>query len=75
MQDETTITAVAPQPAAANARDADGDNVCRIGDASAHGFALVPCGHAGFCEYCANRLNGEGRGCPICRDRIDIVYP
>ena len=30
-------------------------------------IALVPCGHRRFCETCANEVERQGRGCPICR--------
>ena len=29
--------------------------------------ALVPCGHARFCESCANRVAAEGGTCHVCR--------
>jgi len=74
MQDvATTRTAVAPQPATVDARAADDDNVCTICYAAQREVVLVPCGHGGFCEVCANRMDGEGRGCPTCREQIALV--
>ena len=39
--------------------------VCLL--APIEGFALVPCGHARFCENCAHRVADEGGSCPLCR--------
>jgi len=35
-------------------------------------FALVPCGHARFCESCTNRLAVMDT-CPVCRSNITMV--
>ena len=45
--------------------------VCLV--APCEGFALVPCGHARFCERCANRVANMGSGCPVCRTDITMV--
>ena len=37
------------------------------------GFALVPCGHARFCESCALRVAELNVGCPVCRAQITMV--
>jgi len=38
------------------------------------GFVLVLCGHARFCEICANSLAHEGGTyCPVCRTTITMV--
>ena len=34
-------------------------------------FALVPCGHATFCEDCAKRILENVRKCPTCQSVID----
>ena len=35
--------------------------------------AMVPCGHASFCEECAKRLQSTVGKCAICRARIQSV--
>ena len=35
--------------------------------------ALVPCGHARFCENSARRVADEGDNCPLCRAVISMV--
>ena len=35
--------------------------------------AMVPCGHASFCEECAKRLQSTVGKCAICRGRIQTV--
>ena len=45
--------------------------VCLV--ALAQGFALVPCGHARFCESCALRVAELDAGCPVCRAQITMV--
>ena len=37
------------------------------------GFALVPCGHARFCEACPMRVSVMDGGCPV--SRADITIP
>jgi len=44
--------------------------VCFV--APREGFALVPCGHARFCESCANRVVVMDT-CPVCRSNITMV--
>jgi len=36
-------------------------------------IALVPCSHQRFCEPCANEVERQGRGCPICRADIQMI--
>jgi len=43
-------------------------DVCLV--APRAGFALVPCGHARFCEACAMRVPVIDGGCPVCRAGI-----
>jgi len=45
--------------------------VCLI--APREGFALVPCGHARFCENSAMRVAEMDAGCPVCRGMISTV--
>ena len=45
--------------------------VCLV--APRQGFALVPCGHARFCESCARRVAELEAGCPVCRVQITMV--
>ena len=35
--------------------------------------AMVPCGHASFCEECAKRLQSTVGKCAICRTKIQTV--
>jgi len=44
--------------------------VCFV--APREGFALVPCGHARFCESCANRVAVMDT-CPVCRSNTTMV--
>ena len=30
-------------------------------------FLLIPCGHATFCETCADRILEDGKKCPTCQ--------
>ena len=67
----TETTSPAPDPAAAAADEpADCCEVCLV--APREGFALVPCGHARFCESCANRV-ATLDCCPVCRANINMV--
>jgi len=76
--DATQLTTVTPAassattalPAAA-ATEPDCCEVCLV--APRDGFALVPCGHARFCESCANRVAADGGTCPVCRTYITVV--
>jgi len=45
--------------------------VCLV--APREGFALVPRGHAGFCESCALRVANLHSCCPVCRAPIRMV--
>ena len=36
-------------------------------------FAMVPCGHACFCERCAVRVAEVDARCPVCRTEITMV--
>jgi len=45
--------------------------VCML--APMEGFALVPFGHARFCENCARRVADDGGYCPLCRAQISMV--
>jgi len=56
------------------AADAAADTSCEVCFvAPRDGFALqVPCGHARFCESCANRVTVMDT-CPVCRSNIIIV--
>jgi len=57
-------------PTAAAATD-DCCEVCLV--AAREGFALVPCGHAGFCESCALRVADLDSWCSVCRAPIRMV--
>lgn len=46
--------------------------VCLVHHAR-QGFALVPCGHARFCESCALLVAELDAGCPVCRAQITMV--
>ena len=62
-----TTTSTAPHTAAVAATDITCE-VCFV--APRDGFALqVPCGHARFCESCANRVAVMDT-CPVCRSNI-----
>jgi len=64
-----TTTSTAPHTAVDAATDITCE-VCFV--ASREGFALVPCGHARFCESCANRFAVMDT-CPVCRSNITMV--
>ena len=64
LPDATTPTASAAADAAAAQVD------CSICMAAPREYALLPCGHAYFCETCANGFADEGAECPICRSRV-----
>ena len=67
--DGTTTTSTAPHTAA----DAAAYTTCEVCFvAPREGFALVPCGHARFCESCANRVAVMDM-CPVCRSNITMV--
>jgi len=62
----TTTSAVSNPPA-----QEEPCEVCLV--APRQGFALVPCGHARFCESCALRVAELDAGCPVCRAQITMV--
>jgi len=66
----TTSGASESATAAAASTSDDCCEVCLV--APRAGFALVPCGHARFCESCAKRLSYNA-GCTVCRADITIV--
>lgn len=67
----TATTSPAPNLAAAAADEpVDCCEVCLV--APREGFALVPCGHARFCESCVNRVVTLDC-CPVCRANISMV--
>jgi len=62
---------VASAGSASTSEDSDFCEVCLV--APRAGFALVPCGHARFCEACARRVADMESGCPVCRADITLV--
>jgi len=67
----TTSAASESATAAAASTSDDCCEVCLV--APRAGFALVPCGHARFCESCAMRVSDMALGCPVCRADITII--
>ena len=70
---DAKLSSTAPEPAAAAADEpADCCEVCLV---KGEGFALVPCGHASFCESGGNRLNRVATldYCPVCRENTSMV--
>jgi len=63
-------TSTASESSAASTSD-DCCEVCLV--APRAGFALVPCGHARFCEPCAMRVSEMPAGCPVWRTDITMV--
>jgi len=57
--------------AAAATTSDDCSEVCFVAPRVA--FALVPFGHARFCEACAMRVSLKDGGCPVCRADITMV--
>jgi len=69
---ETEAPTAATESASAEAAAADDCcEVCLV--APRKGYALVPCGHARFCETCALRVADLPAGCPVCRTDITMV--
>jgi len=66
-EDRQATTTSEASAAAATTSD-DCCEVCIV--APRAGFALVPCGHARFCEVCAMRVSVMNGGCPVCRADI-----
>ena len=68
----TATTSSASDSAAADPpAQVEFSEVCLV--APREGFALVPCGHARFCESCALRVSELDAGCPVCRAQITMV--
>ena len=51
----------------------DEENMCVVCMERPSKTAMVPCGHASFCEACAKRLQATVGKCAICRGRIQTV--
>jgi len=69
----TAATSTTASTALHTAAGAAADTTCEVCFvAPREGFALVPCGHARFCESCANRVAVMNR-CPVCRSNITMV--
>ena len=51
----------------------DKNNTCVVCMERPSKTAIVPCGHASFCEACAKRLQSTVGKCAICRGRIQNV--
>jgi len=64
-------TATATTSSASAVTESQFCDVCLI--APREGFALVPCGHARFCENCAMRVAEMDAGCLVCRGMIMMV--
>jgi len=63
---------IAGDTAAANVpADVEYCKVCMV--APRQHFAIVPCGHACFCEGCAMRVAEADGRCPVCRTEIIMV--
>jgi len=54
------------------ATDSNDCEVCLVAHRDPR-IALVPCGHQRFCEPCANEVERQGGGCPICRTDIQMI--
>ena len=51
----------------------DEENMCVVCMERPSKTAMVPCGHASFCEECAKRLKSTLGKCAICRTNIQTV--
>ena len=51
----------------------DKENMCVVCMELPSKTAMVPCGHASFCEDCANRLKSDEGRCAVCRTNIQTV--
>ena len=49
------------------------DNTCVVCMERPSKTAMVPCGHASYCEECARRLKSTIGKCAVCRTDIQIV--
>jgi len=67
----TTSGASESATAAAASTSDDCCEVCLV--APRAGFALVPCGHARFCESCAMRVSYMDVACPVCSADMTMV--
>jgi len=68
---ETEAPTATTESASADAAAADDCcEVCLV--APREGYALVPCGHARFCETRALRVDDLSSGGPVCRTDITI---
>jgi len=67
-----TTTPTAPHTAADAAADTTVKCVSLHRARGLRWYALVPCGHAHFCESCANRVAVMDT-CPVCRSNITMV--
>jgi len=66
-----TTSESSESPATAAAATDDCCKVCLV--APREGFALVPCGHARFCQSCALRVADLDSCCPVCRAPTRMV--
>ena len=51
----------------------DNEKTCLVCMERPSKTAMVPCGHASFCEECAKRLQSTVGKCAVCRARIQTV--
>ena len=54
-------------------QEQDKENMCVVCMERPSKTAMVPCGHASFCEECAERLKSAVGKCAICRTEIQTV--
>ena len=45
---------------------------CNVRYSRPRNFCILPCGHAGYCESCANRAQARGR-CFTCRAPVEQI--
>lgn len=51
----------------------DNETMCVVCMERPSKTAMVPCGHASFCEECAKRLQSTVGKCAVCRARIQTI--
>ena len=51
----------------------DNEKTCLVCMERPSKTAMVPCGHASFCEECAKRLQSTVGKCAVCRARIQTI--